>query len=251
MTDLLTILKGAVTVTDKRVPPHSGSFHPVGVLVHHTATKGPGLTVVQKGRPGLAGPLCNLNLTRAGLVHVVSDGLAWHAGAGSSAVLAEVKADKAPKGDARARGLKDDTTGNAWLIGIEVDNDGVGEAYPPVQIEALVKGCAALCRHFGWSANRVIHHREWTARKIDMSYRGDLRGAIARLLAGAPNEEDDLTSEEHNKLVAIEGRVDHFQEVFNRWEPIILALENTGGGAVDLDALADKVADKIAARLKD
>lgn len=258
MTDFLAILRGAVTVADKRVQPHSGTFAPEGVLVHHTATKGAGLTVVQRGRPGLAGPLCNLNLTRLGLFNVVSDGLAWHAGSGSSHVLDEVRHDHAPSGDARTRGLRDDTTGNRYLIGIEVDNDGVGEPYPDVQIEALVKGCAALCRHFGWSANRVIHHREWTSRKIDMSYRGDLRGAVAAVL-GSTNEEDDMTPEQakqlaeaHQRSEWILGASERMDDFYRNHLPKIEEqLAAGGGGTVDLEALAEKVADKLAARLKD
>ena len=71
-----------------------------------------------------------------------------------------------------------------------------------------------------------------------------------------PQEEDDMTPEQHNKLVHIEERVDHFQEVFNGWEQWFKDIKAAvaaggGGGSVDLDALAEKVADKLAARLAD
>jgi hypothetical protein len=36
----------------------------------------------------------------------------------------------------------------------------------------------------GWSANRVVHHREWTKRKPDMSFQGDLRALVAERLNG-------------------------------------------------------------------
>lgn len=181
---------------DKRVPGRSGSFSPVGVIVHHTATAGPALAVCQKGRADLPGPLCHINLTRNGLAHVVSDGRANHAGKGSGEVLARVRSDMAPRGDAAKVGLADDTDGNRWFYGIEVDNDGRGQLYPAVQLEALAEVCAALCRHHGWTANRVIHHREWTRRKVDMSYRGDLRGAVARLLAPPATQPDHDEEEE-------------------------------------------------------
>lgn len=175
-----------LTVADRRVAPHSGAFTPEAIMCHHTATRSAGLGVVQHGRPGLAGPLANLNLARNGTWNVVTEGLAWHAGAGSSKVLAEARLGTAPSGDAKARHLADDMTGNRWFVGIEVDNDGVGEPYPAAQLEALAKGLAALCAHFGWSEARVVHHREWTARKIDMSYRGPLRAAVASWLAHQP-----------------------------------------------------------------
>lgn len=193
MTDFGSILRGAVSVADTRVTPHNGTFAPEGVLVHHTATKGPGLTTVQRGRPDLRGPLCNLNLTRSGVFNVVSDGVAWHAGGGSTQLHREVLRDIAPTGTAKERGLRDDFSGgNHVYIGIEVDNDGVGEPAPPVQLDALVRGCAALCRHFGWSANRVIGHKEHTARKIDPAFirMADLRERVAAALAPVPEEDD-------------------------------------------------------------
>lgn len=186
--------------------PHSGTFDPVGVMVHHTAMRGSGLGVIQGGRPGLQGPLANLNLTRSGVWNVVSEGVAWHAGKGSGRVLTEVRADKAPPSDARERGLVDTTTGNPYFIGVEVDNDGVGEPYPFVQLESLARGCAALCAAHGWSANRVIHHREWTARKPDMSYHGALRSHVARLL-DAPPQEEPMTPEERREFDALKAEV--------------------------------------------
>lgn len=164
-----------------------GNFTPVGVMVHHTASRrtsgnAPSLDLVTKGRPDLPGPLCTLLVARDGLVFVVAAGRANHAGAGSSKVLEDVKRDIAPKGDAAALGLVDDITGNGWYYGIEVENDGVGELYRDEQITAVALCCAALCRPHGWTANRNVHHREHTRRKIDMSYRGDLRGMVAARL---------------------------------------------------------------------
>lgn len=177
------LLNGGVTnVNDHRVEPQDSFFHPVGIMVHHTATAGPALAIIQHGREGLAGPLAHLNIPRANAVHVVTDGLAWHAGRGSKVVLRETQRDVKPTGTAASRNLADDTDGNPWYYGIEIDNDGVGQDYPQGQIAALVWSCAALCKFHRWSANRVIHHKEWTARKTDMSWPGPIRQMVGELL---------------------------------------------------------------------
>lgn len=199
MPDLADLLDrfGVPDLVDARVDGH-GATNFVGVMVHHTGGRSPMLHTCQVGRPDLAGPIANINIARTGTVGVVTDGKAWHAGKGSSVVLADVRADRPVTRDAKVRGLGDDTDGNPYFVGIEVDNDGLGEPYPAVQIEALVAVGAALCDAFGWAPARVIHHRQWTARKPDMSYHGDLPALVAARLnhapapAPAPSEEDDM-----------------------------------------------------------
>lgn len=193
-----------------------GGFTPVGVMCHHTASNrnggnAPSLKTVTDGRPDLAGPLCTLLVARDGLVYVVAAGRANHAGAGSSRVLEDVKRDIAPKGDAAKLGLADDITGNGWYYGIEVENDGVGEPYPPAQIDAVARCGSALCRPGGWTANRVVHHREHTRRKIDMSYRGDLRGLVRARLIGIPSPPPAASN-----LVVITQEIDMATRTFKR-----------------------------------
>jgi hypothetical protein len=164
-------------------------FDPVGILNHHDAiNEGVRaervLRIMVDGRSDLPGPLCNLWLDDDGACFVVAAGNANHAGRGSSRVLERVRQDKAPQGDARALRLVDDVVGNSYFIGIEVnDSDGQLDA---VQVEALVRINTAICRHQQWSANRCVHHREWTARKPDMAWRGDLRRMVAGRLAASP-----------------------------------------------------------------
>jgi peptidoglycan hydrolase-like protein with peptidoglycan-binding domain len=166
-----------------RVRP--GRFAPVGIMVHHTAAKGSDrgiLDVLTNGRADLIGPLCTAMPAEDGRLHLISAGIANHAGFGSSVVLDEVKRDVAPRGRASSRGLRDNVVGNALFYGFEVDNDGVGQPYPPQQIATVVKASAALCRYHSWSANRVIHHGEWTRRKTDMSFTGDIRALVTQYL---------------------------------------------------------------------
>jgi hypothetical protein len=189
--DLLEVL----TAAGVRVKPAAGwqgrgkpGFTPEGILLHHTAgpKKGdaPSLKVCIEGRPDLSGPLCHIVLARSGEAHLIAAKKANHAGSGALQVLERVRADKAIEGDAKKNGWKDEGSGNAYFYGIEVENSGMPEdAYPEAQVDALVKICAALCRAHGWSANRVVHHRQWTARKVDMSYKGDLVGAVREVMS--------------------------------------------------------------------
>lgn len=146
-----------------------GAWHPAGIIVHHTAGHND-LNTVIRGRPDLAGPLANLYSDRdePWTVTLISGGRCNHAGAGAQLVLDELRRDVAPTGDAMARGLIDGPIGNGYLYGIEAENLGDGrQPWPPEQLEAIAHACAALCRLHGWTAARVIGHREWTRRKPD------------------------------------------------------------------------------------
>jgi hypothetical protein len=169
-------------------------FTPEGIIVHHTGGNrigdAPSLYVVRdRGRPrdDIPPPLCNILLARSGVAHIVAALKANHAGLGNSYVLEQVRQDIPPAGDATVLHPSDDVSGNQWFYGIEVQNTGVADdPYPPVQIEALVRCCAALCSSYGWTNARVINHREWTARKSDMSYRGPLRLQVLKQIAAGP-----------------------------------------------------------------
>jgi hypothetical protein len=186
MTDLKQLLlkKHVTGIDDVRVSGHSGAlFAPVGIMLHHTGSDGPALNTCVHGRPDLQGPLCHINISRDGIIHLVTDGIAWHAGPGSEQVLRQTTNGIAPSGTAKSRGLKDDSKlGNLRFYGIEVDNNGRGEVYSRTLIHRLTVVCAGLCSHHGWTANHAIHHKEWTERKIDMSYTGPIRHEIAETM---------------------------------------------------------------------
>lgn len=123
---------------------------PGAVIAHHTATR-PGSDLALDrlliaGRPDLPGPLCHLHLTRQGQYRVIAAGVAHHAGGGGW------------------KGL----TGNRSVIGIEAANDGRGETWPQVQLDAYDHGAAALLRQLGRNESWLVAHREWApGRKID------------------------------------------------------------------------------------
>lgn len=169
-------------------------FKPIGIMLHHTAGpksgESPSLKTCLDGRPGLSGPLCHIVLGRSGKAYVLAANRCNHAGDGSRPVLEKVKKDEPVVGNAATNGYKDEPglSGNGYFYGIEVENSGVGEAYPDAQIDALGRICAALCQAHGWSANRVVHHRQWTIRKADMSYKGDIPGLVGQIMdTGTPH----------------------------------------------------------------
>ena len=146
-----------------------GLFTPTGVLWHHTATTRrpphdmPSLDVCIDGRSDLPGPLCQILAGRSGRLAVISVGRCNHAGAGGP--LPGIPAND----------------GNRHLVGIELENDGIGEAYPAAQIDAAVTATAVILALLGQTPDRVWFHREWTPRKPDP--RGldaaDIRGRVA------------------------------------------------------------------------
>lgn len=151
-----------------------GGFTPVGIVWHHTATNASTSDaaverLLRDGRPDLAGPLSQLGLRRDGTYVVVAAGRANHNGFG--------------------------TWGND-SIGIEAYNDGVGEPWPQAQVDAYVRGTAAICRFLGWGADRVKAHRETDpTRKIDPTGI-DMHAArvlVAALITKGPSMSDALT----------------------------------------------------------
>ena len=146
---------------------HKGPWGPVhGVMIHHTVTKGSAATVdiCRKGYSGLPGPLCHGVITKDGRVHLVGYGRANHAGLGDDDVLRAVIAEKKtfpPDNEAN-------TDGNRHFYGFECENLGDGkDPWPKVQLEAIAKASAALCRAHGWTHRSVIGHREWQPGKVD------------------------------------------------------------------------------------
>lgn len=127
------------------------------ILCHHTASKiGTSVKAVvdliANGRPDLKGPLSQLFLSKDGTFHVIAAGLGYHAGAGSWQGIG---------------------TGNSSSIGIEADNNGIGEPWPEVQVNAYARGCAAILKHIKAKPIMCAGHKEYAlpaGRKIDPSF---------------------------------------------------------------------------------
>ena len=162
-----------------------GPWGPVnGVMIHHTVTSGSARTVeiCRKGYWGLPGPLCHGVITKDGRVHLVGYGRANHAGLGDPDVLKAVIGERAVPVDNEAT-----TDGNRHFYGFECENLGDGrDSWPDVQLEAIERVAAAICRYHGWSALSTIGHLEWQPGKVDP--RGfamaEMRARVADRLAG-------------------------------------------------------------------
>ncbi len=174
----------------------------LGMIVHHTAAGGsaemPCRKICTFGRSDLAGPLVQLLLGRgpSPKLLLISQNRCNHAGRGSSEVIKDLEAGRditaefdAGQGAYNARNFpnrqNDYRKANGRFWGIEVENNGIGEEYSQAQIKALVKICAAMCQWQGWSHNQILHHREWTSRKYDMSYTGPLREYVQKMMASS------------------------------------------------------------------
>ncbi|GAA3238062.1 N-acetylmuramoyl-L-alanine amidase [Streptomyces lavendulae] len=145
---------------------HKGPWGPVnGVMIHHTVTRGTAYSVelCRDGDSDLPGPLCHGVIGKDGRVHLVGYGRANHAGAGDSDVLAAVIAERRLPPDNQA-----DTDGNRHFYGFECVNLGDGEdPWPAVQLDAVARAAAAVCRVHGWGSRSVLGHLEWQPGKID------------------------------------------------------------------------------------
>lgn len=141
-----------------------------GVICHHTGGLPPGsgsmtsLRTLINGRSDLAGPLSQLGLGRDGTYYVIAAGVANHAGPGE---------------------WKGWRFGNSSYIGIEAENSGSrSDPWPEVQMDAYVRGVAALLRRMGFDESACIAHREWApARKIDPRFDITMEAFRARVRA--------------------------------------------------------------------
>ena len=60
------------------------------------------------------------------------------------------------------------TDGNSRFYGFECENLGDGrDPWPEVQLDAVVRATAAVCRQHGWNERSVVGHLEWQPGKVD------------------------------------------------------------------------------------
>jgi len=154
-------------------------FGPVhGVLNHHTAGVDSLATIAYNGTAGLPAPLAHALLRKNGVVVLVADGRANHAGLVAANVYQALVDEKPlPKQD------KSETVdGNDSLYGLEVENLGNGkDRYTRQQYDSWVRFNAALCRAHGWSPGSVAAHLETSAEgKPDPAAEKGKKGKKAR-----------------------------------------------------------------------
>lgn len=136
------------------------------IICHHTAGPDngknyPSYNTVRNGRPGLPGPLAQLGIGRDGTIYVFGAGVAYHAGKVTS------------------------TKYNNWnALGIEAENNGVGEKWGDELMESYVLLVRALIDEFKLPLSAVLGHKEVCkprGRKIDPNFdMGEFREAVKR-----------------------------------------------------------------------
>lgn len=175
---------------------HVGAWGPVnGVMIHHTVTSGTDASVAlcYDGYDGLPGPLCHGVIDKSGVVHLVGNGRANHAGGGDPVVLQRVIAEDygdRPPAPQQHEGSAGAVDGNTRFYGFECVNLGDGQdPWPSAQLNAIERVSAAICRAHDWGAKSVIGHLEWSDWKVDP--RGftmsGMRARVATRLSSPPD----------------------------------------------------------------
>lgn len=194
-------------------------FGPVnGVMIHHTVTSGTdgSVSLCYNGRSDLPGPLCHAVSAKDGRVFLVSNGRANHAGSGDDDVLRAVVNES--YGSTPPAPNEQNTDGNDRFYGIECINLGNGrDPWPEVQVDAMARWAAAICRAHGWSEKSVIGHKEWTNQKIDprpSTGGADVsmpafRARVKALLANPPGDDVPIvTNPQEDDVPQTVGRTD-------------------------------------------
>jgi len=126
-------------------------------------------------------PRANVFLPRTGPdVIMVAAGLAYHFGKGSRTALrlawnGQVSAATPDAAVANYPDDNDETApGNASMIGHEVENLGDVQPLTARQLWTIPRVAAAECLLWNWTPGHHMHHRQYTRRKPDMAWRGDL-----------------------------------------------------------------------------
>ena len=132
-----------------------GTFQVKGGMMHHTASQprpgndAPALSICIHGRGDLQGPLCQALLGRDNVVYLIAAGRANHAGSGGP------------------WGAVPQDSGNAYFVGLECENNGVGESWSEEMRATAATFFAVLAKWKGFSPSMLIGHKNWTSRKID------------------------------------------------------------------------------------
>ncbi|MFF8412793.1 peptidoglycan recognition protein family protein [Streptomyces omiyaensis] len=177
---------------------HKGAWGPVhGVYIHHTAGVSKNMPdICYDGYDALPGPVCHGMLAKSAKVYLVGHGRANHAGGiAQNAYDAAVNEDPVhPRPDATE---PIDGNTHFYGLEIENEGDGT-DPFPADQYDQAVRWAAAHCRFHGWTANSVIGHKEATRRKTDpafpmTTFRTDVDERLAHPASWSPgeNEEDN------------------------------------------------------------
>jgi hypothetical protein len=171
-------------VTEYGDPPRPQPFTPTGVLLHHTAGAAtgdaPSLDYLRRGTADLPAPIVQILIARSGMVHLITEGRANHAGTGSELTGQGIPTDQ----------------GNQYLWGIEVESTGQAPDWPAVQWDAAHGTARVLLDTMAATPDRVWRHKDYAGpRKVDTRYTlEEHRAAIGGPAPQPPTPEDDMAA---------------------------------------------------------
>jgi hypothetical protein len=174
LTDLADVLRAAgIPVVEQdgwqSRARSSGGFadgRPWCVMWHHTASA-PGAD------PASDAHYCSYTATDKPITNILLDrtGTAWICAAGATNTNGKGYAHTFSKGT-----VPDDSM-NTYAIGVEIQNSGVGEQYPQVQIDAAFTISLALADAYGLQPTDALNHALWAPdRKIDPATAAAVQG---------------------------------------------------------------------------
>jgi hypothetical protein len=128
---------------------------PKAIMWHHTASNAtPASDILYMIRNSGDRPIANIYLARDGKVHVLAAGATNTNGKGGPLSF--------------SKGTVPIDTMNTHSIAIEAANDGIGEPWPQVQIDAYFKINNALTAAYGMQVTDLATHNLWApTRKVD------------------------------------------------------------------------------------
>lgn len=174
LTDMVAVLQAAgvqcavgnINTGWERRARGSGGFDsmPLGICWHHTASStNPQNDLSWMINGSDDAPIGNLLLDRDGVVWPIAAGAANTQGKGGPHSF--------------SRGTIPVDSGNSRAFGMEVANNGVGEPWPQVQIDAYFAASNALSAYFGNEVTDLMTHHEWAEdRKIDPATNDAVQG---------------------------------------------------------------------------
>jgi len=174
LTDMAAVLRDAGCRVEERVgwqtrARSSGGFadgRPWCIMWHHTASRPntsalANVAYIVSGSP--IAPVANLYLHSDGVFHVCAAGATNTNGVGGPTPVS--------KGTVPVNQM------NTHAISIEAGNDGTGELWPQVQIDAYFKGSNALAAAYGLKPSDICSHNAYTpGRKIDPATANAVQG---------------------------------------------------------------------------
>lgn len=162
------------------------------VMWHHTASApgaDPASDAAYMSYNADAAPIANILLAR--------DGTAWILAAGATNTNGSGNAMTFSRGTVPADSM------NTYAIGMEIQNSGVGEPYPAVQMDNAFAVSLALCAAYGLTPDDICTHSVYApSRKIDPATADAVQGSWrpASVNSSGSWSLDDLADECYNRF---------------------------------------------------